>query len=66
MKKHNCKNLKIKIFQEVCNIYMNNGNDILRLLEKLIIKNSQNQKENSIILIPLIEEDFNAHIKKIS
>ena len=45
---------------------MNNGNDILRLLEKLIIKNSQNQKENSIILIPLIEEDFNAHIKKIS
>lgn len=44
---------------------MNNGKDTLRLLEKLIIRNNQNQKEDSIISIPIID-DFNARIKKIS
>lgn len=42
---------------------MNNGNNTLRLLEKLIIRNNQNQKEDSIISIPIID-DFNARIKK--
>lgn len=38
---------------------MNNGNDTLKLLEKLIIRNSQNQKEDPIISIPIIEQNFN-------